>query len=814
MSFEQLKEYLPTHFVNYTIEKTVKVDEEGNAEQDILRIKGKKRHLMTINLYRTTSTMLVNGPSLNRFQSKDWPIIANAIASNYDPKSESSIKLLLESAKQKLRSTVEMDNTGNISSIQNNHSSDNSEGEENDDEENSLFVTTDEDEDELIALEAKTKQKTKTSNKRSRDNAQLEKLQGMMISQSQQNTSSIDQLVHTINNIETKLSDKLTEQDNRISNLNTKIDRNIKTLNSELSKLQAQKPCSCPLNAISTIDRLESKVKELNDQVKSLQKALVTDQSGYKDILSKEIGNLKSYIEIKCEALHIDLQSKSEPNKHAASDNSEQGGQRASDTANSHQEDSSVSSDHQSEGVTQIHQQAGSGHREASVSTAHQGNNASQQADSVPLNITVATGHTDHREASVSSVHQGNNASQQADSVPLNITKVTRHTGLNNAPLHGSQIRTVLLHDSISNFVNIHRMIPNRNGQKIKCDTLLAAKDKIKAIKHCNSIIIQVGINDTRNVSEDTVKQRFRSLIGEIKQCHPGAEIHVCTLIPPKHALSELDEINRFIHALALTKACKLIQIHEPFTNDTSLYYNALHPKKSAVGKIVALMKSALGLTVDASFESTRPTRARVHSPALPPRFRRERSHNQSVQTPRIHRQEPMTHAPLADGSNINTGYAANNTEWPALPRMQPGPARRDTYEYAHGLPRMQPGPARRDTYEYAHGLPHQHTDSSLPVSYGNQNNPNTTGTYIPMPQAHPPGYGDPASIPNVHSGYIYDGTPNYCMPDPQMTHWNNGPSIQNPAPQPAIPNHTWQESVRLIMQHLGSLLPTPGPEY
>ena len=71
-SFELLRKSIRDFYEekNFLVEQTYKQDENGQIEQDIVKIftinkqQKKSRHHLTINVYRTTSTVLVNGPSI------------------------------------------------------------------------------------------------------------------------------------------------------------------------------------------------------------------------------------------------------------------------------------------------------------------------------------------------------------------------------------------------------------------------------------------------------------------------------------------------------------------------------------------------------------------------------------------------------------------------------------------------------------------------------------------------------------------------------------------------------------------------------
>ncbi len=87
-SFETMKKLISSLYgnrENTMTEITTKMDENSVIEQDIVKIfyktkqNRKGRLLLVFNMYRTTSTMLVNGPSLKKFQNEEFPMLEEAI---------------------------------------------------------------------------------------------------------------------------------------------------------------------------------------------------------------------------------------------------------------------------------------------------------------------------------------------------------------------------------------------------------------------------------------------------------------------------------------------------------------------------------------------------------------------------------------------------------------------------------------------------------------------------------------------------------------------------------------------------------------
>ena len=76
-----------------------KLDKKGRIEYDKLSIYkktksgSKGKHLYTINFYRTTCTILVNGASYTKFLSDDYPLVEKFVNERYNHDLESKMKL-------------------------------------------------------------------------------------------------------------------------------------------------------------------------------------------------------------------------------------------------------------------------------------------------------------------------------------------------------------------------------------------------------------------------------------------------------------------------------------------------------------------------------------------------------------------------------------------------------------------------------------------------------------------------------------------------------------------------------------------------
>ena len=153
-----------------------------------------------------------------------------------------------------------------------------------------------------------------------------------------------------------------------------------------------------------------------------------------------------------------------------------------------------------------------------------------------------------------------------------------------------------LIGDSMSNDITMNRMIPDRSGEKIKCSTLVDAIARVKIMKNVANFVIQTGINDTKETSDEVVKQSYITLIDTIKQYHPRSKIYVCTLIPPKNDPRRIEELNRFIVALGERKSFSVIPTHRDFLVNQDLYKDWCHPNYKGTATIVREIKMALGM--------------------------------------------------------------------------------------------------------------------------------------------------------------------------------------------------------------------------
>ena len=93
-AFEMLKKYTSKYFSanDFTVKLSQKQDAAGLIESDILRIQERDNLQVTVNFYRTTSRVLVNGAGLLRFRSVHFPEILKSILSEYDQTEEADLK--------------------------------------------------------------------------------------------------------------------------------------------------------------------------------------------------------------------------------------------------------------------------------------------------------------------------------------------------------------------------------------------------------------------------------------------------------------------------------------------------------------------------------------------------------------------------------------------------------------------------------------------------------------------------------------------------------------------------------------------------
>ena len=107
-TFELVKSYVRPFYEasasTIARDKTVKVDTAGNVESEVLEVSDRTssgrigRHLYTINLYRTTSRILVNGPYHKRFLENDLTQMEEFIESNEAMVRENDARLAAEIA--------------------------------------------------------------------------------------------------------------------------------------------------------------------------------------------------------------------------------------------------------------------------------------------------------------------------------------------------------------------------------------------------------------------------------------------------------------------------------------------------------------------------------------------------------------------------------------------------------------------------------------------------------------------------------------------------------------------------------------------
>ncbi len=105
LSFELMRTAIQTYFNNDAVlEYTNKCDQQDIIEQDIIKVFAKtktnikNKHMITINIYRTTSRALVNGPSINRFQNNIYPYLEKDVLDLYDCDTENNTKSSLQNA--------------------------------------------------------------------------------------------------------------------------------------------------------------------------------------------------------------------------------------------------------------------------------------------------------------------------------------------------------------------------------------------------------------------------------------------------------------------------------------------------------------------------------------------------------------------------------------------------------------------------------------------------------------------------------------------------------------------------------------------
>ena len=98
MCFELMRssliQYLHRQANQYNFQIIPKNDQSGNTAEDVIKVNAtpESTALYTINLYRTTSRIMVNGPQPYRFMDNDFPVITDALDDNADEIEEENRK--------------------------------------------------------------------------------------------------------------------------------------------------------------------------------------------------------------------------------------------------------------------------------------------------------------------------------------------------------------------------------------------------------------------------------------------------------------------------------------------------------------------------------------------------------------------------------------------------------------------------------------------------------------------------------------------------------------------------------------------------
>ena len=154
-----------------------------------------------------------------------------------------------------------------------------------------------------------------------------------------------------------------------------------------------------------------------------------------------------------------------------------------------------------------------------------------------------------------------------------------------------------LLCDSIGRDINIHRMIPFKEGVKYMCPNLLTAKNKLQTLgKNFSNVVLLVGTNDTRETSSEEVQQRVIDTLNVAKEHNPTSKIHICTILPNRSNPATHENINIFIRNQAARKNCHVIDLYNHFNGQRGWYRDDIHPNKTGTAEVVKLLKSSVGL--------------------------------------------------------------------------------------------------------------------------------------------------------------------------------------------------------------------------
>ena len=81
VTFEQFRSYIDQYLrsKNYETRITIVPDQTGANTNDIIRVFLNGKHTYTMNLYTTTSSILVNGPQYKKFIEEDIPVVLEKI---------------------------------------------------------------------------------------------------------------------------------------------------------------------------------------------------------------------------------------------------------------------------------------------------------------------------------------------------------------------------------------------------------------------------------------------------------------------------------------------------------------------------------------------------------------------------------------------------------------------------------------------------------------------------------------------------------------------------------------------------------------
>ena len=155
--------------------------------------------------------------------------------------------------------------------------------------------------------------------------------------------------------------------------------------------------------------------------------------------------------------------------------------------------------------------------------------------------------------------------------------------------------KTMYITDSTAAKVDIHRMIPGRNGHRDQAPTLDAVQRKLKTISPSyKRVIIQSGINDLEICANSVVEKKITAVL-EIAKTHlPQSEIYMTSIVNRDGSANTI-EINRFIEAQTRKYHCKHIDTTK-LGGKKDCFRDRKHPNERGTAEIVLKIKEAIGL--------------------------------------------------------------------------------------------------------------------------------------------------------------------------------------------------------------------------